>query len=299
MQHRRIRPSAALLLPAMFCAAALFSGCAGQEVAQGSTEWRLRMLEEKYLSYEEDRKARDGTVEERLRALEEKQAALSARMDGERASDGRGSDAPEAAPTDMQPDRAAAVPPTARVMQDATGAPLPGTAPAARPDGPGGASGPGSAGNGGRSVRPEPGRSAPPAKPVPPGKGKAARPFSDKAAYETALNLLQSGRVDEARVRFDGFLNDRPGSALTPNALYWKGEALYAQRRYADAIMAFKEVTARFPKHQKAADALLKIVLTYKQLGDDANMRFHLKALYADHPDTSAARLARQRFSGG
>lgn len=280
MQHRRLRASAALLVPALLLATALFSGCAGQGAAQGSTEWRLRMLEEKYLSYEEARKARDSSVDERLRALEEKQAALSARVDGDRESDGRRLDALEGALTGKKDDTAQpSVAPVPSVDADDLG-------------------------KGGRRVqpepvRPEPAKAAPAAKAAQKPEPKPARPVSDKAAYEAALNLLQRGRTDEARVRFDGFLGDYPNSALVPNALYWKGEALYAQRRYADAIVAFKEVTARFPKHHKAADSLLKTALAYKQLGDDENVRFHLKALREDHPDSPAARLARQRFPNG
>uniref|UniRef100_B8DL26 Tol-pal system protein YbgF n=1 Tax=Nitratidesulfovibrio vulgaris (strain DSM 19637 / Miyazaki F) TaxID=883 RepID=B8DL26_NITV9 len=285
MQHRRLRASAALLVPALLLATVLCSGCAGQGAAQGSTEWRLRMLEEKYLSYEEARKVRDGSVDERLRALEEKQAALSARVDGDRESDGRRLDALEGAlagKTSGQP--AVASPP---VASGAASGDAP-AVPAVDAD---------DLGAGGRRIQPEPAKSA--SRTVQKPEPKPAKGVSDKAAYESALNLLQRGKTDEARVRFDGFLGDYPNSALVPNALYWKGEALYAQRRYADAIVAFKEVTARFPKHHKAADSLLKIALAYKQLGDDENVRFHLKALREDHPDSPAAKLARQRFPNG
>ncbi len=292
MQHRRLRASAALLVPALLLAMALSSGCAGQGAAQGSTEWRLRMLEEKYLSYEEARKVREGSVDERLRALEEKQAALSARVDGDRESDGRRLDALEGSLVGKTSGRSASP------------APVAAAAPASSVTSPDDGAGVPSVdaddlGKGGRRVQPEPAKAASVAKTAQKPDPKPARPVSDKAAYEAALNLLQRGKTDEARVRFDGFLGDYPNSSLTPNALYWKGEALYAQRRYADAIVAFKEVTARFPKHQKAADALLKIALTYKQLGDDENVRFHLKALRDDHPDSSAAKLARQRFPNG
>ncbi len=300
MQHRRLRASAALLVPALLLATALFSGCAGQGAAQGSTEWRLRMLEEKYLSYEEARKARDSSVDERLRALEEKQAALSARVDGDRESDGRRLDALEGALSDGR--RLDALEGALAGKKDDTAQPSVAPPPSVDAD---------DLGKGGRRVQPEPVQPEPvrpePAKATPAAKAaqkpepRAAKPVSDKAAYEAALNLLQRGRTDEARVRFDGFLGDGdyPNSALVPNALYWKGEALYAQRRYADAIVAFKEVTARFPKHHKAADSLLKTALAYKQLGDDENVRFHLKALREDHPDSPAARLARQRFPNG
>lgn len=292
MQHRRLRASAALLVPALLFATVLCSGCAGQGGAQGSTEWRLRMLEEKYLSYEEARKARDGSVDERLRALEEKQAALSARVDGDRESDGRRLDALEGALVSGR----GTSPASAAVSAQASSGTSSGDAPAVptvdADD----------LGAGGRRIQPEPAKAASPApaakvaqKPEP----RSAKGVSDKAAYESALSLLQRGKTDEARVRFEGFLGDYPNSTLVPNALYWKGEALYAQRRYADAIVAFKEVTARFPKHHKAADSLLKTALAYKQLGDDENVRFHLKALREDHPDSTAAKLARQRFPNG
>jgi tol-pal system protein YbgF len=307
MQHRRLRASAASLVPALLLAMALSSGCAGQGGAQGSTEWRLRMLEEKYLSYEEARKARDGSVDERLQALEEKQVALSARVDGDRESDGRRLDALESALTGVKPGRAAVAAPASAPApaQEAATAPAPSAEPV-EPGGDAAVSVPSvnadDLGKGGRRVQPEPARPAsPPAKaaqkaePAP----KPARAVSDKAAYEAALSLLQRGKTEEARVRFDGFLGDYPNSSLVPNGLYWKGEALYAQRRYADAIVAFKEVTARFPKHHKAADSLLKTALAYKQLGDDENVRFHLKALREDHPDSPAAKLARQRFPNG
>ena len=306
MQHRRLRASAASLVPALLLAMALSSGCAGQGGAQGSTEWRLRMLEEKYLSYEEARKARDGSVDERLQALEEKQVALSARVDGDRESDGRRLDALESALTGVKPGRAAVASVAASApAQEAATAPAP-SAESVEPGGDAAVSVPSvnadDLGKGGRRVQPEPAKPAsPPAKAVQKAEPapKPARGVSDKAAYEAALSLLQRGKTDEARVRFDGFLGDYPSSALVPNGLYWKGEALYAQRRYADAIVAFKEVTARFPRHHKAADSLLKTALAYKQLGDDENVRFHLKALREDHPDSPAAKLARQRFPNG
>ncbi|MBG3877179.1 tol-pal system protein YbgF [Desulfovibrio oxamicus] len=287
MQHRRLRASAALLVPALLFAMVLCSGCAGQGAAQGSTEWRLRMLEEKYLSYEEARKARDGSVDERLRALEEKQAALSARVDGDRESDGRRLDALEGALVSGRGASPASTAASAQASTVASSGDAP-AVPAVDAD---------DLGKGGRRIQPEPARVA--SKTAQKPEPKPAKGVSDKAAYESALNLLQRGKTDEARVRFDGFLSDYPNSALVPNALYWKGEALYAQRRYADAIVAFKEVTARFPRHHKAADSLLKIALAYKQLGDDENVRFHLKALREDHPDSPAAKLARQRFPNG
>lgn len=117
----------------------------------------------------------------------------------------------------------------------------------------------------------------------------------DKGAYQNALRLLESGKAAAAYDKFDSFAGEYPASSLVPNSLYWKGEALYAQRRYADAILAFKDVLARFPKHHKSADALLKSGLAYQKLGDKDNASFHFKALQDDFPASEAARMARSR----
>ena len=84
---------------------------------------------------------------------------------------------------------------------------------------------------------------------------------------------------------------------LVPNALYWKGETYYSQKDFIQAILTFKEVTGRFPKHDKSASALLKIGMSYDKVGDPDNAVFYLRALVEDFPKSSPARLARKELS--
>ncbi|MBU1248074.1 MAG: tetratricopeptide repeat protein, partial [Proteobacteria bacterium] len=81
---------------------------------------------------------------------------------------------------------------------------------------------------------------------------------------------------------------------LMPNALYWKGETYYAQKNYPQAILTFKDVTQRYPRHAKAQDALLKIGMSYKNSGDTDNAVLYLRTLVDEHPNASASALARK-----
>ena len=93
------------------------------------------------------------------------------------------------------------------------------------------------------------------------------------------------------------FLENYPSSAYAPNALYWIGESHYSQAQWDQAILSFKDVVARFPKHAKAADALLKLGMCYEKLKDKDNARFHYEALLEDFPASRAAGLAKPKLS--
>ncbi len=129
-------------------------------------------------------------------------------------------------------------------------------------------------------------------KPTPP-PGK-----SDKSAYESALALYEAGKPAASRQAMGAFLESYPSSAYVPNALYWIGESHYSQSQWDQAILSFKDVVARFPKHAKAADALLKLGMCYEKLKDKDNARFHYEALIEDFPASRAAGLAKPKLAG-
>ncbi len=47
-----------------------------------------------------------------------------------------------------------------------------------------------------------------------------------------------------------------------PNALYWLGESYYVTQNYALAQQQFQALLDRYPTHDKAAGALLKVGLS-------------------------------------
>lgn len=142
--------------------------------------------------------------------------------------------------------------------------------------------------------------SAPPALATPQRPAPLSSPLSPKmkgeeAAYNGALALARGGKSGEAIQRFRAFLQEYPSGRYAPNAYYWIGESLYAQRQYADALLQFKEVSTRYPRHHKTADALLKAGMTYTRMGDKENAALQYRAVVTDFPASEAARYVKGR----
>ncbi|MEW5773847.1 MAG: tol-pal system protein YbgF [Thermodesulfobacteriota bacterium] len=237
----------------------LLAGCASHQ-SEGSTEWRLRKLEEHALAAQEQalqRSDREQQAEARLDALEGRVDGLAkSQKDLEAMLSDLSASRPSIAP--------AAPAAQARAAEPAmTTAPKPADKPAAKPA----AAAPAKAGSGAQ------------------------------AEYDRALATLRAGKPEEARTRFEAFLASWPKSDLAANARYWIGESYYNQNRHADAVISFRQVHQEHPKHAKAAAALLKMGMSYQKLGDAQNARFYWEALLADYPQSEPAGLARKMLS--
>ncbi len=116
-------------------------------------------------------------------------------------------------------------------------------------------------------------------------------------AYASALAAFERGHSNQAAELFSAFIAGNPGHKLMPNAMYWLGECYYDKKQYGNAILAFKDVTAQFPRHPKAAAAMLKTGFSYERMGDKDNARFYLQALLKTYPDSEPAKLARKKLA--
>jgi tol-pal system protein YbgF len=125
--------------------------------------------------------------------------------------------------------------------------------------------------------------------------GKKARGVV--AEYEAAMAVYHAGAYGDAESAFEAFARAHPRHDYADNALYWKGEAAYDQAHYADALAAFTEVVERYGGGNKAADALLKIGLCYRELGDDPNARDVLSQLIDAYPGERASDIARVKLA--
>ncbi|MCA9711561.1 MAG: tol-pal system protein YbgF [Myxococcales bacterium] len=115
--------------------------------------------------------------------------------------------------------------------------------------------------------------------------------------YEAAMAIYKSGQPERAESAFGEFAREFPGHDYADNALYWKGEAAYDQSHFADALASFTEVVERYGGGNKAPDALLKIGLCYRQLGDVPNARDVLAELIAAYPEERASDIARVKLA--
>ena len=132
-----------------------------------------------------------------------------------------------------------------------------------------------------------------------PGSGQTAPSTGKPAeqAYKRALSAFEAGKAEEALTQFTAFAQANPSDPLVPNALYWTGECHYSRKRYAEAIMAFKDVVGKYPKHPKAAAAMLKAGFAYERLQDLPNAKFYLETLVQDFPGTEPAALAKKKLA--
>lgn len=236
----------------------LLAGCASHQ-SEGSTEWRLRKLEEHALAAQELAMQRSDQEQQATARL----AALESRVDGLAKSQ----DEVKAMLDDLAKSR-----PMEPMAPQAMAAPAPGKMATAAP------------------APAKPAAAKAPAKPAPAASGA-------QAEYDRALATLRAGKPEAARTRFEAFLASWPKSDLAANAQYWIGESLYNQDRYADAVISFRQVHQQHPKHDKAAAALLKMGMSYQKLGDAQNARFYWEALVADYPKSDPAGLARKLLS--
>ena len=83
---------------------------------------------------------------------------------------------------------------------------------------------------------------------------------------------------------------------FTPNALYWLGESYYVTQNYALAMPQFQALLARYPTHDKAAGALLKVGLCQYGLRQLNAAEATLSKVIDRYPGTEAARSAEDRL---
>jgi tol-pal system protein YbgF len=148
-----------------------------------------------------------------------------------------------------------------------------------------------------------PASSAPPPRSAPAtaaaGGAVAAAPkpgVSDKQAYQTAFDLLQARKYDEAAKAFTQFLSGYASSPLADNAQYWLAQSHYVQRQFNVALPEFQKVIDKYPQSSKLPDALLKVGYCQSELGNKSAARTALQQVMRQFPDTTAARLATQQL---
>ena len=125
-----------------------------------------------------------------------------------------------------------------------------------------------------------------------------AMPPSEQRAYDSALEQFKGGSYPAAIASFQTFVKTYPKSPLAASALYWVGNAQYAQRDFRAAIATQRQLLATYPDSQKVPDALLNIASGQVELGDAAGARRTLEEIVAKYPTSEAAGKAKQRLAG-
>ena len=91
-------------------------------------------------------------------------------------------------------------------------------------------------------------------------------------------------------------MENYPSHDLADNALYWIGESFYVEQDYKGALSKFSEAAERYPRANKAPDAMLKAAFSYFELGDKKSGVETLNKLINAYPDSEAASIAKKRL---
>src|SRR5262249_43975649 len=119
---------------------------------------------------------------------------------------------------------------------------------------------------------------------------------AEQRAYDAALDQFKSGSYAASIASFQAFVRSYPKSPLAPSAMYWAGNAQYAQRDFRGAIATQRQLLSTYADSQKVPDALLNIASSQTELGETANPPRTLEDLVARFPSSDAAAKAKQRL---
>ncbi len=123
--------------------------------------------------------------------------------------------------------------------------------------------------------------------------------LGETASYEHAVNLvLKERRYDEAIPAFQQFIASYPKSSYASNANYWLGQLLYNKNQFADAANAFNAVVERYPDSNKRGDSLVKLGMIAEKTGDAAKAKRYYQRVVKEYANSAAARIAKQQLAG-
>ena len=92
-------------------------------------------------------------------------------------------------------------------------------------------------------------------------------PVEEQERYQLAFDLLSEGRFERAAAAFAEFLATFPESRYHDTARFWKGECLYALRRFEPALSEFRMLVEDHPDSSRIPGARLKIGFILHELG--------------------------------
>ena len=156
-----------------------------------------------------------------------------------------------------------------------------------------------SAAGGGASVSPlprGPGSNPPEGGAQPPDVALAPRTPATVTAenlYQAGVAKFKEGNLDAAVLILYDLVTTYPRHPLREGAQFLVGEIFFSQKELRSALREFEELLVAVPNGSRTPEALLKIGLCQRGLGDEASARRTWQRLISEYSDSGAARQAR------
>ena len=120
---------------------------------------------------------------------------------------------------------------------------------------------------------------------------------AEKTEFEKAMAWFRQTDFPAAQTALSSFLMRYGSSAYVPSALFWLGNAQYANKAYKESMANFQKLLSLAPNHPRAAEAMLAISNVQIELKDTKAARKTLEDLIAAYPRAETAGTARERLS--
>ena len=120
---------------------------------------------------------------------------------------------------------------------------------------------------------------------------------SEKRDYDAAIETFRKGDFVAAQASLVQFLQRNGRSGYAPSALFWLGNAQYANKGYKDAQANFQQLLNVAPTHVRAPEAMLAISNVQLELKDLKGARKTLEDLVKTFPNSEAGNTARDRLT--
>jgi len=137
-----------------------------------------------------------------------------------------------------------------------------------------------------------PAASSPSAPAVVPAASRSRNAEADRM-FAAALAKLRGGDEGQAALEFTDFVVQYPAHPQAAAAQNHIGEAYYRQRDYRQAMAEFQKTVDGYTQAAQVSEALLKIGLCQRELGDAARAKASWEQVVKQFPKSDAARQAR------
>lgn len=100
----------------------------------------------------------------------------------------------------------------------------------------------------------------------------AAAPMasSAKALFDQAYAAYSRREYSAAEAYFQQFMDQYPKDAMAGGAQYWLGETAFSSGEYRKAADRFLKTFTNFPNNERAPEALLKLAISLRRLGENS-----------------------------
>lgn len=119
---------------------------------------------------------------------------------------------------------------------------------------------------------------------------------TEKRDFDAAMEVFRKGDFTGAQISLQGFVQRYPQSGYLPSALFWLGNASYANKDYKASLSQFRQMLTLAPAHVRVPEAMLAVSNVQIELKDSKAARKTLEDLIKAHPQSDAAQAAKERL---